>query len=568
MMRFAFKRRCVSGLLSGILMVGLAGCIALPLASDPEPFDVSVPDVDPVEFAADGPLKNSDPQTLISDFLLASAAGTNDDFATARLFLTAASQQTWAPDDEALVYDTASSPSISIKGDEGSGTLTATVTVPAVASVNSEGVMTRSEDSMISSTFNLVQEGGQWRIDSPEDAFIVSQTAFSAAYEQANLYFPATTGDALVADPRWYPSRRLASHLLSGLIAGPSQTIEAAVTNAIPGGTTFPAQGVEISDQIAKVDLSAPTVGEGTPRQLLAWEVTETLLQDSQISAVDLSLSGASLEGIETPSLPTYSLDTRIALQAGRIGSLAGSTLTAFDLPISPASSASYPAVSPINRDVVAWREGNSLVVSASGAQGAHSSVDVGSGNETGAPSIDRFGWVWSPASTSGPIIATTPDGQVGSVPINETGVVSVFRVAISPDGARALVLSGTPSNATAWMFAVARDSSGVPLGLEDGQAILGIHGQITDLSWAGSSSYVVVRSAESSADSGDMELDEVAIGGFVSQSEVPDQPLAVSAGQTTTNVCVKARSGSVTCRTGALWQAMPAAFADVRFPG
>ncbi|MDK7160353.1 sporulation protein, partial [Pauljensenia sp. UMB3104] len=121
------------------------------------------------------------------------------------------SQQAWAPDDEALIYDTASSPSISIKGDEGSGTLTATVTVPAVASVNSEGVKTRSEDSMISSTFNLVQEGGQWRIDSPEDAFIVSQTAFSAAYEQANLYFPATTGDALVADPRWYPSRRLAS---------------------------------------------------------------------------------------------------------------------------------------------------------------------------------------------------------------------------------------------------------------------------------------------------------------------------------------------------------------------
>ena len=151
---------------------------------------------------------------------------------------------------------------------------------------------------------------------------------------------------------------------------------------------------------------------------------------------------------------------------------------------------------------------------------------------------------------------------------MNETGVVSVFRVAISPDGARALVLSGTPSNATAWMFTVARDSSGVPLGLEDGQAILGIHGQIADLSWAGSSSYVVVRSAESSADSGDMELDEVAIGGFVSQSEVPDQALAVSAGLTTTNVCVKARSGSVTCRTGALWQAMPAAFADVRFPG
>ena len=54
------------------------------------------------------------------------------------------------------------------------------------------------------------------------------------------------------SDPRWYPSRRLASHLLAGLVAGPSPALDPVVANAIPAGATLPSHGVEVSDGVAR----------------------------------------------------------------------------------------------------------------------------------------------------------------------------------------------------------------------------------------------------------------------------------------------------------------------------
>ena len=71
--------------------LALAGCASLPTSSPPAPFDVSARDGSGVQFSAEGPSDGSDAATLVSDFLLACAAGPQDDYATARLFLTAAS---------------------------------------------------------------------------------------------------------------------------------------------------------------------------------------------------------------------------------------------------------------------------------------------------------------------------------------------------------------------------------------------------------------------------------------------------------------------------------------------
>lgn len=71
--------------------LALAGCASLPTSSAPTTFDVSARDGSGIQFSAEGPVDGSDASTLVTDFLRACAAGTQDDYATARLFLTASS---------------------------------------------------------------------------------------------------------------------------------------------------------------------------------------------------------------------------------------------------------------------------------------------------------------------------------------------------------------------------------------------------------------------------------------------------------------------------------------------
>lgn len=538
--------------------LGLVGCTSLPEASAPAPFDVSVPDSGPLELSADGPSEDSDPATLVSDFLLACAAGANDDFATARLFLTSASAQKWNPGKQVLVYDTATRPSVSVEGGE-SGSATATVTASAIASVDETGVLTRADASSISQSLALVKEGGQWRIDAPEDAFIVSEASFTASYERADLYFPAATGDALVADPRWYPSRRLSTHLLAGLVAGPRPALESAATNAIPGGTSIPSQGLEISDRVAKVVLNAAVPAEGQPRSLLVWEIGRTLAQDPGISSVDVRVSGVDLSGVVAPTGPDYSLDTRVGMSAGAIGTISAMKVVPFDLAEDPADSALAPTMSPVSHSLVAWREGGSLVLSAVGAEGTRATVEVGA---VGAPSIDRFGWAWSPASSR--ILALAANGDLAEVRFSGEDFARASRIAISPDGARALVLA----DGSAWIATVERDANGRPQTLSHAEAVAGVGARIRDVSWSGDDAFVLIRPKTADEGGAGTELVEVELGGLVSTSGAPDGVVEVSAGSSAENICARTDAGSVHCRSGALWQDMPADFLGIRFPG
>ena len=226
--------------------LALAGCTSLPTSSSPAPFDVSARDGSGIQFSAEGPTDGADAATLVNDFLLACAAGPQDDYTTARLFLTAASARSWQPETEILVYDTDTAPSVS-SGSENASEVDVTVSVLGVASIDASGVLTRVAASTVSRTFTLLREDGQWRINSPENMVLMSRAAFTASFSLANLYFPTNEGGDLVADPRWYPSRRLASHLLAGLVEGPRQSLESVTLNAIPAGTTVPSQGLDVS---------------------------------------------------------------------------------------------------------------------------------------------------------------------------------------------------------------------------------------------------------------------------------------------------------------------------------
>ena len=145
--------------LAACACLALAGCASLPRSSAPAPFDAPAREGSGIQFSAEGPLDGSDATTLVSDFLLACAAGPQDDYATARLFLTSASARSWQPEAEILVYDTDTAPSVSA-GTENAAQAEVTVSVLGVASIDETGVLTRSNASVVTRSLTLVREEG------------------------------------------------------------------------------------------------------------------------------------------------------------------------------------------------------------------------------------------------------------------------------------------------------------------------------------------------------------------------------------------------------------------------
>lgn len=535
--------------------LALAGCTSLPTSSAPAPFDVSAKDGSGIQFSAEGPSADADAATLVNDFLLACAAGPQDDYATARLFLSAASARSWQPETEILVYDTDTAPSVTA-GSETATQVDVTVAVLGVASVDASGVLTRVAASTVSRTFTLVREEGQWRINNPENMVLMSRASFTASFSLANLYFPTAEGGDLVADPRWYPSRRLASHLLAGLVEGPRQSLAPVTANAIPPGTTVPSQGLDVADGVARVELNAVMPSSESARTTLAWELVRTLTQVADVLRVNASLSGDVLDMQAIPVPPTYSLDTLVGAGPGGIGLVSSSSVTE----LAAVTDASNPTVSPVDSSLVAWSGSDGVY-----AQRGGTTVAFLPGHAPLGPSVDRFGWVWGPATASSVSLGGGVDGAF-SVSVESESAGQIRAVRISPDGTRALVLRG--SDASAWVGIVERGASGRPLAIRSLEEIPLEHGSVVDVSWTTSTGLALVVRPTGEDD----QLVTMPLGGLPSSVSLPIRVTSMSAGGSSSAVVITGTDAAgreqVLIRSGALWQNAPDTLTSARYAG
>ena len=547
------KRRLMPLALAACL--ALAGCTSLPTSSAPAPFDVSAKDGSGIQFSAEGPSADADAATLVNDFLLACAAGPQDDYATARLFLSAASARSWQPETEILVYDTDTAPSVTA-GSETATQVDVTVAVLGVASVDAFGVLTRVAASTVSRTFTLVREEGQWRINNPENMVLMSRASFTASFSLANLYFPTAEGTDLVADPRWYPSRRLASHLLAGLVEGPRQSLAPVTANAIPAGTTVPSQGLDVADGVARVELNAVMPSSESARTTLAWELVRTLTQVADVLRVNASLSGDVLDMQAIPVPPTYSLDTLVGAGPGGIGLVSSSSVTE----LTAVTDASNPTVSPVDSSLIAWSGTDGVY-----AQRGGTTVAFLPGHAPLGPSVDRFGWVWGPATASSVSVGGGVDGAF-SVSVESESAGQIRAVRISPDGTRALVLRG--SDASAWVGVVERGASGRPLAIRSLEEIPLEHGSVVDASWTMPTGLALVVRATGEDD----QLVTMPLGGLPSNVSLPIRVTSMSAGGSSSAVVITGTDAAgreqVLIRSGALWQNAPDTLTSARYAG
>ena len=566
--RSAKPRRSLKAALASILaLVCATACTSLPTSSSPAPFDVDAPNASPIELSAGGPIPDADPESLLSSFLLACAAGASDDYATARLFLTSSSAQSWDPHKLVTIYSTDSTPKVAYSFDPSkTDTLNASVTAVGVGSIDQNGVLSPAETSSLEARFHLVRENGQWRIDAPADGVVVSQASFTASHELVSLMFPSATGDALIADPRWYPTRRLETHMLQGLIAGPQAHLSDALINAIPSGTSISSGGIELSDHVAKVSLTGSAPADERGKQLLAWQISQTLQRSGRVNSVELSIGGETLAAVDLPTQPSYDLDTAVAVNSEGMVRLDGRTISSRRLPIAPSPSASLPAVSPVSSSIIAWREESRLVI----VDSSIAAVRVFEGSSGSfAPSVDRFGWVWD--ISGGTVRASRADGQSLSVVPPNQSLNDVEQIRVSPDGARAVLLRSSGGTKSAWIVGIVRRTSGDPIALTDLASLPGLSAGVADLSWAGRSTVVAVRQGAMRAASDaidEVSLVTVPVGGFPSVLSLPTGTERLSAGSSTATMVIRGRDGNYQVRSGALWQALEGNVRDIGYPG
>lgn len=252
----------------------LAGCASMPSSGEVRKVDdAQRGDADSqVRVFPRSPRPNESPTEIVDGFLEATT-GTDADFATAKKYLTKDMGRRWDPESQIRVYSSRSltqGQDDSTSRKEGFATLTLSAAMAAV--VDTKHAFQPDERSFKTS-FQLVRQGTQWRIDALENGLVMSSSDFQRVYHSVNMYYFARLGpdgpgggggqQTLVADPVYLRNQNdsLVS-TVSALLGGPTDWLSPVVRTAAPAGAKLddkaPDHGVTLDDsQHLKVRLSA-----------------------------------------------------------------------------------------------------------------------------------------------------------------------------------------------------------------------------------------------------------------------------------------------------------------------
>jgi len=329
------------------------------------------------------------------------------------------------------------------------------------------------------------------------------------------------------------------------------------VANAIPAGATLPSHGVEVNDGVARVELNASMPPGESARESLQWELTRTLTQAADVSQVSVSLTGEVMEVAALPTPPSYSLDTLVGAGSSGVGIISSSGVA----PRASATDALNPTASPVDSSLVAWSGADGVY-----AERAGTAVAFLPGQAPLGPSIDRYGWVWGPATSASTLsVGGGADGAF-DVAIESESAGEIRAVRVSPDGSRALVVRGsTPS---AWVGVIERGPGGRPQAVRSLEQVF-LDGAVIDASWTTSTGLAVAVRGGSGEDD---QLVTMTLGGLPSSLPLPIRVSSMSAGASSASVVIvgtdDAGRKQVLVRSGALWQNVVVDVSSARYAG
>jgi len=454
-------RAGMAALLTALAML-LSGCIAIPTSgSVAAAGEVAGDEAPELVFQPNGPVEGSTPEQIITGFVQA-AIGPQSSYEVARQFLSNGFADQWDPNAGVLVRAGQQSTS---QLDDNSFELH----FSAVASVDGSGQYTSLASPQPATVgFDMVRQGGEWRIAETADGIVLTEQYFDDIFEPYPLYFFAPGFQHLVPDLRWFPNlSTTSSRLVRALLAGPSEWMQPpAVVTAFPEGTE--ALLVNVENGSAVVDLSAEARADTVALQRMKLQLTSTLSTVLSIQSVDVRIERTpttipDLAG-GGPAMDPQVDGSPLVIADGTFGFLANGE--AQPLPVvGERIAALQPTSVTLGEDEVSAAVLNDRGVWA--VRGDEEPLLVDSRPGLIPPSLDTENYVWSaPAADPAAIIAVRPGGDAVPVGTSWGEGARIVSMDVSRDGARLLVLLDSAQGPRLEVASIVRDENGTPLRL------------------------------------------------------------------------------------------------------
>lgn len=556
------------------ISLAIGGCAALPTSGEPQSFAVSRRPAQPIDQTGFGPQADSSPEQIISDFLRACAAGADDDYATAREYLLPDAASGWRsgagvliyPADEELQITAAKvpadieDPSATKKATGDPSQVQLVLGTRVIGQVDQSGILTDTADTTAQVEFTLVKTPDeQWRISALDDGIVLSQYAFLSAYQSANLYFLTVDQESLVADPRWFPRKRLTSHLVQGLLAGPSDQLRSSVYSTLNDSLRLPTQGVETEGQIARVRLVGELAQGERTREKLSWQLTATLEQVVGVRQVEIEVNSVLLEPTPSPFGPAYELDVAVGIEDGSIVTGEGDVWERLVPAEEAGQAASNPARGPISDPTVAWLNGDSQL-----RIWSRGSIVRAFDFETVAPpSVDRWGWVWTATGQAGKITVIGPDSGKQELSLSGRTEAVVTKALVSSDGVRLLLLGAKGDSQLVATAIIRRDERGAPVGIDRIEPVPQAGEGVLDIAWAAPGTIVILSRTTDGT-----ELTIAPLGSFSQTVKAQPGAVRLAAAPVAGRIYLQTDDDRVFMRVASLWREVDTSVSDINFPG
>lgn len=620
------RRRALARLLGvGLVVSALTACASIPSSGPVERRDVTVSELGPIFPQSYGPTPGATPEEIVQGFLSAQPVGLNDDWATAREFLTARGARAWDPSARTTVYsaeldlhrseegeaetsdlpapdgdeaaESRSLPDLSPEPedeanqtvdpdaatvDPGTATLdpdtstTVSITgrVAVVATLDTDGRFTEAaQDTVQDLKFTLEKTAaGEWRIAATEDGILVSDPNFVLVYRATTLYFPSQDGSFLVPEVRWYSKINTATHAVNAVLAGPSTWLRDSVGVVAPAGTRLVLDSVTIDDAgAARVDLTKEVLSASdSDRALLQAQLSAVLMKIPRVRSVELFANSLPLSIPTTVNPlrdPAPTLTAPLVLADDAISQLDADGATAVPR---------FGALTGLNASALATDDAADLVVLRSGTSDiliapttVAAATPLVTGTDLVAPSIDRFGWVWTgDRAASDGLRAVTAAGTEATIVADWLDGRTLESIRVSHDGARIAVVSSLAGDSRIDVAAIVRDDSDAPVRLSDEALAIGASVPAsTQVVWVDESTVAVLARGVSS---GIPTVYEVPLSGRSTALSGMEDTAWISAGKGMRSVYVATSDGELLSRTatGNTWSLVVAGVEFPAFPG
>ncbi|PRA01503.1 hypothetical protein CQ010_02705 [Arthrobacter sp. MYb211] len=465
--------RVLTIVFTGLLI--LSSCAAIPRNSTVQKIEAESDqgESQPFRFDAQGPTEGADARRIVEGFVEAGRS-VLEDYALSREFMTPELGADWRGNTRTLIYE-------AMNVLTGAESNRYTVQLEISGEVDAMGVYTQEpEHSTRAVDVELTQVDNQWRISNAPDGIMLESSSFSKIFAPQTIYFYDASYQYLVPDVRWFTSGAgTTTSMVEALLAGPAPYLQNAVVSAFSPASTLVRSAVPVRDGTATVDLSAESLSDASDhaKQLMQQQLEKTLSPLSSVSIVRMlqdetevtlgSPSANFVPALINPSTP----DTLIAISNESLVYVKGrSIIPVGGVPDISAFHPRHPAMSAVgNRYAFLNGKGTQLMtISESG------SVSVAAqGGALIRPSMDIAGWTWTADNTAEHPLLVVPEdvagqGEVRPISVSWLEDTKISSLAISRDGARALIVAEENDEAKVYVAGIVRDADGVPRGLTD----------------------------------------------------------------------------------------------------